>query len=116
MWSCRRIAGVLQDQLRATDVGGRYGGEEYLVILVGNDREGSLMAAERWRQAIDAASFKAPDGQQISITVSIGVAVFHSSFETVEDLVGAADAALYQAKEGGRNRVACGVVPDLADG
>jgi len=99
------VADCLLRSLRATDTAGRYGGEELLVVLPQNDGNGGVVLAERWRQAVEDATYKGPEGQPISVTISIGVAEYHEDFETPDDLVAAADKALYRAKAKGRNRV-----------
>jgi len=101
----RGVSSILLGQLRATDVAGRYGGEEYIVILAGNECEGARIVAERWRQAVEEASFDAPDGRSMSVTLSIGVASFGQQMNAPDELVSAADIALYQAKDAGRNCV-----------
>lgn len=101
----RGISGILFSQLRATDVAGRYGGEEILVVLAQSEIEGARRLAERWRQNVDKARFDTPDGGQVEITISMGVAAYREDMETPDDLVGLADAALYRAKARGRNRV-----------
>lgn len=82
---------------------GRFGGEEFLVVLRGSDDEGARRAAERIRSAISGRPFETSSGL-IEVTVSIGVAAWESG-ENVVDLLRRADRALYQAKERGRNRV-----------
>ena len=101
----RGVSETLRDTLRASDVAGRYGGEEVLVILPHTDLEGAKQMAERWRQAVGTTPFGAPDGREIEVTVSIGVAAFDERQATPEELVAAADEALYRAKDGGRDRV-----------
>ena len=101
----RGVSEILRQTLRAVDVSGRYGGEEILVILPQTEMEGASQMADRWRQAIEAASFRAPDGRSVGVTVSIGVASFDQTHATAEELVAAADEALYRAKNSGRNRV-----------
>jgi diguanylate cyclase (GGDEF)-like protein len=91
--------------LRRTDVAGRYGGEEIIVVMPQSDLDGAAMLADRWRCGIEEASFEVPDGRNAPVTVSIGVASFDPSLETPEDLIAVADSALYRAKENGRNRV-----------
>ena len=105
----RHIVGVLRQRLRASDVLGRYGGEEFMVLLPGTDLHGAAQLAEQLRQAVQAAPCEW-QGQRIAFTVSIGVA---SSADTPADpsrtseaLLQAADQALYRAKDDGRNRVA----------
>jgi diguanylate cyclase (GGDEF)-like protein len=104
----RGVSEVLRQTLRAPDVGGRYGGEEILVILPQTDRDGAAQMADRWRQQVEAASFRAPDGRSVGVTVSIGVASFDLAQAMPDELVAAADAALYRAKDAGRNRVELG--------
>lgn len=100
----RGVAQILRGSLRATDVAGRYGGEELLVVLNQNDARGGAVVAERWREAVEQAVFPAPDGEEgISVTLSIGVAGYRAAFEGPDDLIAAADKVLYKAKKAGRN-------------
>jgi diguanylate cyclase (GGDEF)-like protein len=99
------VAEYLLRSLRATDTAGRYGGEELLVVLPQNDEKGGAVLAERWRLSVEGASYLGSEQQAISVTISIGVAEYQEAFETPDDLVSAADKALYRAKEKGRNRV-----------
>jgi two-component system cell cycle response regulator len=101
----RGVSLLLVGQLRATDVAGRYGGEEILVLLAGNHCSGGVVVAERWRQSVADAHFETPDGRTCSVTLSIGVAEYGGAMASPEALVAAADAALYRAKERGRNCV-----------
>lgn len=100
----RGVSESLTRALRATDTGGRYGGEEILVVLPQNDLEGSMIFAERWRSIVEESLFTSPEGAKIQVTISIGVAQFLDQYETADDLIAAADRALYVAKDGGRNR------------
>lgn len=101
----RGVADVLRRSLRATDVGGRYGGEEFIVVMAHNDPEGARRLAERWRAAVENAVFGAPGGTPVEVTISVGVAGAVGPGGDASDLVAAADAALYAAKQCGRNRV-----------
>jgi diguanylate cyclase (GGDEF)-like protein len=101
----RGVSDLLRAELRATDVAGRYGGEELIVLFPQNLSDGAAVMAERWRERVEATSFELPDGRQAGVTVSIGVAGYEEGFETPYDLVAAADSALYLAKQKGRNRV-----------
>lgn len=100
----RGVSESLTRALRATDTGGRYGGEEILVVLPQNNLEGSMIFAERWRSIVEESLFTSPEGAKIQVTISIGVAQFLDQYETADDLIAAADRALYVAKDGGRNR------------
>jgi diguanylate cyclase (GGDEF)-like protein len=101
----RGVADVLRSSLRVTDVGGRYGGEEFIVLMAQNDVEGARRFAERWRTAIENTPFPIPGGGSVEVTLSIGVAGATGPDGEAVDLVAAADAALYAAKQCGRNRV-----------
>ena len=98
----RLIADVMGTTLRAGDVLGRWGGEEFLAILPSTGRSGATRVAERVREAVSSTPIVVGD-QLISLSISIGVAV-HSG-QTNDALVAAADSAMYAAKAGGRDRV-----------
>jgi len=93
---------MLQDR-RATDVVARFGGEEFVVLLVDADPNGLLATAERVRAAVAGARVAAPAGPPLRITASIGGAL-HVPGEDLRTLLARADAALYAAKDRGRNR------------
>jgi diguanylate cyclase (GGDEF)-like protein len=101
----RGVSSLLLSEVRATDVAGRYGGEEFLVIVAQNESHGVATLAERWRAEVDAARFDSTDGRKVGVTISVGVASFRFDMTSPEELVSAADAALYRAKAAGRNRV-----------
>ncbi len=90
--------------MRESDVAGRWGGEEFVLVLTGTDTEGGARLAERARAAIESRSIQAPNGEQVSVTASFGVAA-SSGAGDVEELLASADSALYQAKDAGKNRV-----------
>ncbi len=101
---------------RANDVAARYGGEEFAVILPHTELSMALRVAERIRRAVDAFSFNAAD-RPTRVTVSGGVATYPagSGIDSMDALVRAADAALYRAKDQGRNKiVACESAPGSA--
>jgi len=101
----REISRRFREGLRAVDALGRYGGEEFLVILPHTSEEDARQTAERLRRAIADEPFRAA-GQAFEVTVSIGVAAYPSSAaDTPNALIHEADAALYRAKQAGRNRV-----------
>jgi diguanylate cyclase (GGDEF)-like protein len=101
----RRVADLLSSQLRATDTPGRYGGEEFLVVLPQNDARGAAVLGERWRKAVASDRHVLPEGTEIAVTISVGVAELRSEHENPDDLVSETDRVLYEAKEKGRNRV-----------
>lgn len=100
------MARVLQQSVRQQDRVCRYGGEEISVILAETDTQTAVETAERLRAAVENSTFKDDSGQEIRVTVSIGVATLEHK-TTEQELVNATDMALYAAKEGGRNRVCC---------
>lgn len=101
----RHVVEVIRRRIRAQDIVGRYGGEEFLVLLCDTTAQGAQQLAEHLREAVQDSSC-AWDGQPLSVTVSVGV--FGGRLEPGESwdqLIHAADNALYRAKQGGRNRV-----------
>jgi diguanylate cyclase (GGDEF)-like protein len=103
----RRVARVLDAESRWVDEAARYGGEEFALALPETDLTGALEVAERIRARIAATELSGDDGAaRVRVTASIGVATLPGSAAGVEGLLAAADAALYEAKRAGRNRVA----------
>jgi diguanylate cyclase (GGDEF)-like protein len=109
----RRVAQVARGELRAMDIIAKYGGDEFVIVLPQNGREGANLVAERVRRAIENHPFP---GEEVSgrITSSLGIAVYPEDGQTVEDLIDRADQALYRAKGMGRNRVSAGVEDEAA--
>lgn len=99
----REVARRMCASVRPYDAVGRYGGEEFLVVLPGCDVSGAVGRAEGLRNAIGNTPVDTPEGM-IPVTMSLGVAV-GTKPEEIEDLLHAADTALYQAKNQGRNQV-----------
>ncbi|HEV8461002.1 MAG TPA: diguanylate cyclase [Gaiellaceae bacterium] len=107
----KAFARALRATVRESDVAGRWGGEEFALVLSGTDAEGGARFAERARSMIENTGVEMPDGTVLNVTASFGVASFPESRD-VPDLLAAADAALYEAKREGRNRVV--VAPESA--
>jgi len=101
----RAFAQAVQDGLRGTDFFGRYGGEEFVQIMPQTTLAGAMALAERLRKQISTLELPVSPSTG-HLTVSIGVAQYQP-FETVEQIFGRADAALYKAKQQGRDRVEC---------
>jgi len=100
------LANRLKNSMRPSDMVARLGGEEFVVILPESRPEQVRMIAERLRLIIAEKSFPIKGGaEQLTVTASIGATVTHAEPETAADIFKRADAALYQAKETGRNRV-----------
>ena len=98
------IAATLRRRIRVFDSIARYGGEEFVVVLRGTTRGEALNAAERLRTAVAETPFEPEPGVRHPMTVSIGIACCDDHATTAEQLLAAADQALYQAKRRGRNR------------
>ncbi len=98
------LAKLLKQNLRETDIGGRYGGEEFAVILPETDARHAAIFAERVRRSVEAASVMFNE-VEIKFTVSLGIAEFHHDFSSHQKWIEAADSALYVAKSNGRNQV-----------
>jgi diguanylate cyclase (GGDEF)-like protein len=105
----RGVADVILQNLRRTDEAAysayRYGGEEMSVILPKTEIVRSAEVAERLRRQVEARTFAGVGGEKIRVTISCGVATLTPAMEGIDNLIEAADQALYAAKDGGRNRV-----------
>jgi diguanylate cyclase (GGDEF)-like protein len=99
----RNTSAMLRQAARATDVCGRYGGEEFGVILIETGIEGAMVFAERLRAAIEACVVR-HDQTEIRYTISLGVAELRPGMETHKQWIECSDQGLYNAKRGGRNR------------
>jgi diguanylate cyclase (GGDEF)-like protein len=114
----RGVANGLTDGLRPRDFVGRFGGEEFVILLAGSDLDQARQTAERVRAQVAAVSVAdAGHRERISVTVSVGVAAFRDNGHSVHELLDAADTALYAAKHAGRNcvRVAEGARQQVLD-
>lgn len=101
----KQLADLLSSLCRPTDLLARYGGEEFILVLSETALYQAGKMAERIREVVEAYCFEVSGGAKLNVTVSLGLASVPDNVESVDDLVVAADSALYQAKAGGRNRV-----------
>jgi diguanylate cyclase (GGDEF)-like protein len=107
----REVAARVKAELRMSDALGRFGGEEFVALLIDADLDAASMVASRIRASVADQPFVVGEGQLLSVSVSIGVATLddferdHAIEDVAQQLVAQADQALYQAKEEGRNRV-----------
>ncbi|MES2015201.1 MAG: sensor domain-containing diguanylate cyclase [Pseudomonadota bacterium] len=107
----REVAIRIKDELRLSDALARFGGEEFVVLLIDAELESATMVAERIRASVASRPFQLASGAALPVSVSIGVAVLddfdrdHAIEGVAQELVAHADTALYRAKESGRNRV-----------
>lgn len=99
----RVTAQKLLETHRNTDISGRYGGEEFVAILVNTDKDGALYFAERLRKKIEQLTVNY-DQQDIRYTISLGIAEFNKELKDYKQWLERADQALYEAKHSGRNR------------
>jgi diguanylate cyclase (GGDEF)-like protein len=115
----RSVANVIQSQLRVGDTIARYGGEEFVVLLPQTAGHHAREIAERIRATIAGIPLHAQSGHEINVTISIGLSMLKTdessgdNKQVAERLLAAADQALYQAKNTGRNRVVCDDIQPL---
>jgi diguanylate cyclase (GGDEF)-like protein len=100
----RRVATILDSGARQVDLAARYGGEEFAVLAPETDLLGATKLAERLCADLETATIELPDGRELTVTASVGVAV-KGELQRPEELVAVADEALYAAKRTGKNRV-----------
>lgn len=106
----RHLGLLLQKNLRATDLCARYGGEEMIVLMPGTEIAQAKLTADRLRESLAASPVVLQDGRLLKLQVSGGLSQWQPGV-ALEDLVRAADLALYRAKEGGRNRITVSLLP-----
>jgi len=99
------LSGTLKSMLRRTDIAGRYGGDEFMIILPETAAGGAESLADKLLSEIRKSDLRFDDGKQVSLSMSIGIACMTGEEETPDSLVKRADAALYTSKQGGRDRV-----------
>jgi diguanylate cyclase (GGDEF)-like protein len=96
------VGETLHSTLRSSDFGGRYGGEEFLVLLPSTDQQGAQELCEKLRHAIEALEFQQPD---LKVTASFGISTYPLDAMDSDSLIRMSDRALYTAKANGRNRI-----------
>jgi diguanylate cyclase (GGDEF)-like protein len=101
----RAFAKRVQQDLRSPDCFARYGGEEFAVIMPETGAGAARNVAERIRTSLASRPLLSLNGQEMTLTVSVGIATFPQDARTEDDLIAAADRALYAAKASGRNQV-----------
>ncbi len=99
------VGKILRTFLRAKDIPGRLGGEEFGILLPDVRLEQAYQVAERLRKAIEVRDLEVENGKYVNFTASMGIAEIDDSIETIEELYKKADEALYKAKKNGKNQV-----------
>lgn len=101
-----KAAQILKNTVRQNDYVGRFGGEEFLIILPGMDKDGAALLAERIRKTITASPFSVDQEHQVSVTASLGLcACNQQQTRSITEIIRLADDALYKAKHSGRDRL-----------
>jgi diguanylate cyclase (GGDEF)-like protein len=104
----KEVAQAVNRELGRDDRIVRYGGDEYVVILPGQDRKGALDTTERMRQVIRSTAFLTEDGLDVRVTASFGLATYPDDAEDKRQLLLLADRCLFRSKADGKNRISCG--------
>lgn len=99
----RQVSKAIREQVRDSDIAGRYGGEEFGIILTNTSADGACVFAERLRQRIENMTVYF-DGQDVRFTISLGLSPLTDEFKDYKTWLERADQGLYKSKEGGRNR------------
>jgi two-component system, cell cycle response regulator len=111
----RKLGAMLRDSFRQSDTVGRYGGEEFVVILPEMDIEAAQRKLESLRELVASTPMELPTrGEKVQVTISAGLATFPQDGEDALDLYASADLRMFQAKKEGRNRVVASAEPVLA--
>jgi diguanylate cyclase (GGDEF)-like protein len=105
------VAAAIEGSVRPSDTRGRFGGEEFIVILRESSAEAAAETAERVRAAVAAVTFAAPVATEMRLTISVGAALAVGTDRDIQDIVERADRALYSAKGAGRNGVVMAMAP-----
>ncbi len=100
----RLVAPSVAENVRKSDIPARYGGDEFTIILPRANADAALEVAEAIRKSVASLEISAPDGSTLRVTTSQGVAEFPRHGGSVDEIKSSSDQALYQAKEGGRDR------------
>ena len=101
----KKLAEILNGVVREQDLASRHGGEEFTILLPHTDKQAAAEVAERLRRRIEENSIELSEGRIIRFTVSLGIAQLSENLSSLDQILSAADEALYEAKESGRNKV-----------
>jgi diguanylate cyclase (GGDEF)-like protein len=106
----KELAVIFWERMRAVNITGRYGGEEFVIIAPMSNFESARNIAERLRKTVEEHVFRW-GGREIRIRISIGVSIWNKHVKSGKEMIQIADDAMYEAKKGGRNRVVMGIMP-----
>jgi len=101
----QRMADIMLDFIRKSDIVARIGGEEFVILLPNTDLQGAVKLASKLREQVAEETVKTTHGDHVQFTISLGVAALENTDTTIDTLLNNADKALYQAKHSGKNRV-----------
>ncbi len=101
----RLLSSIITDNIRGVDISGRFGGDEFLILLPDTDIPGACYVAEKIRKLSEESPLNSEENGMIPFTVSIGIASLENATESFDELTQKADAGLYRAKQAGKNRV-----------
>lgn len=101
----KELAKLVEQNIRKASSAYRYGGEEFAIILPNTTKEGAFTMADRLRHKIEAHRITTPEGANIKMTISVGIAEYSTEQKEFQQLIVQADNALYKAKQSGRNKV-----------
>ena len=100
----REVSSIIQENTRQIDLLGRYGGEEFSILLTETSKDNAYLAAERIRSSLETKKIKAYD-EELKVTISIGLCSFPDDANSAEEIIDISDSALYEAKHKGKNQV-----------
>lgn len=113
----RNVGRLLLAKKRDGELMARFGGEEFIICLFNTDQKSAVQAAHRFRNALKTHDFTSAHHPPLHITVSIGLAIYpQDGILTIDELISAADMAMYRSKRDGRDRVSCPASPTLSKG
>lgn len=103
----KQVSSIIRENLRATDIPGRYGGDEFMIILPGADIKGAIPVADKIRAIFEKTTFAVNGAINLKLTLSMGVAHYSDGIDSFGEMLKKTDEMLYKSKKDGRNRISC---------